>query len=190
MTNTRAEVILKWADGGYLFALKVPQIDELQRVTAKAVAEAMTASGVPTTAIPKAILEACGIGSIWSRLASGTYFRSDVAETIRLGLIGGGMDAVRAKTMVETYVDSRPLASREDVKKTLAGGSTGAVGDAVSNCLAAFQIVDAAIYGVQELKGTPQGKAPAGAPTADMSTFRPSIEPGAPSSELPPRSET
>lgn len=77
--NTSAEVVLKWADGEYKFALKLKQIEELQRNCD------------------------AGLGVIGKRMFSGDYRVEDVTETIRLGLIGGGTDAVKAKQLVETY---------------------------------------------------------------------------------------
>jgi hypothetical protein len=38
-----------------------------------------------------------GIGLIYARLASGSYFLNDVRETIRLGLIGGGMPRLKRR---------------------------------------------------------------------------------------------
>lgn len=92
---------LKFADGDYLFALKVPQILELQRV--------------------------CGAGIfvIYGRLLKGRYvlqssglsfgapheceaYLNDVLETVRLALIGGGQGRVNA-----TDVQVTPLRARE-----------------------------------------------------------------------------
>lgn len=191
MANIRAEVILMWADGRYPFALKVPQVDELQRVTAKVVIEAMTGAGLPAVGLAKAVLDASGIGAIWTRLLSGTYLRTDIAETIRLGLIGGGMDAIGAKTKVETYVDNQPLASRDDVAAMNAGKLPHEMRDAVSNYGVAIAVVNAALFGLDELKkGRDEGNAGAGPATEDTSTSRLSIEPGEPSSEPPQTSET
>lgn len=96
---------IRFGDGDYIFALKLPQILELQRV--------------------------CGAGifTIYGRVVEGWYTRADgfefglpheanahvldVYETIRLGLIGGGAGLVngetvavgpnRARELVETY---------------------------------------------------------------------------------------
>lgn len=84
--NTKAEVTLKWADGVYLFALKAPQIDELERVC----------GGV-------------GIGVIVGRVLAEQFYRKDIRETIRLGLIGGGTEQTRALELCEAYVDERPF---------------------------------------------------------------------------------
>lgn len=105
------EVELKFGDGDYLFALRLPQILELQRL--------------------------CGAGifPIYARVLRGRYvlegglafgaphegeaFISDIYETIRLGLLGGGKGRVngedvivtpgRARELIETYCHGRPL---------------------------------------------------------------------------------
>lgn len=107
----QTEVELKFGDGDYAFALKLPQVTELQRV--------------------------CGAGifTIYGRVLKGRYmldgesiglaqeceaFAADIYETIRLGLIGGGqglvngeaveVSALRARQLVETYAHTAPLA--------------------------------------------------------------------------------
>jgi hypothetical protein len=104
------QVELKFADGDYLFALKLPQLAELQ--------------------------DKCGAGifAIYGRVLKGRFvlgeeivgmahegeaYASDLYETIRLGLIGGGkgmvdgkeveVSALRARQLVETYVHPAPL---------------------------------------------------------------------------------
>jgi hypothetical protein len=99
------EIELSFADGDYLFSLKLPQIAELQRV--------------------------CGAGifTIYGRVLKGRYmldgqvlglphesdaFATDVYETIRQGLIGGGrgvvngeevtVSPIRARQLLEAYV--------------------------------------------------------------------------------------
>lgn len=59
-----------------------------------------------------ALEEKCGagIGEIRMRLQAGTWRLHDVRETIRLGLIGAGMDADRAMRAVKLHVDEQPLA--------------------------------------------------------------------------------
>lgn len=183
MTNTRAEVLLKWADGRYNFALKVPQIDELQRITAGVGAGMMAMAGVRGPALAVGLLEIGGVGAIWNRLLSGTYLRTDVSETIRLGLIGGGLDALRAKALIETYVDGKPLASREDVQAVNEGRLPDEMLDSVSNYGVALAVVNAAVYGLPEIdkgKDNPKGNAGAGdsAPATSMSPA--STAPGAP----------
>ena len=78
-------VTLAWADGEHTFNIsKIGQSLELQ--------------------------DKCGagIGTVMHRLLTGTFFVNDFRETIRLGLIGGGMDPVKAAKLVKRYVDERP----------------------------------------------------------------------------------
>lgn len=79
------EVELKFADGAYLFRLAIGQLRELQEKTG---------------AGPLALLR---------RLHDGTWLVDDCRETIRLGLIGGGLDPRKALGLVERYVDERPV---------------------------------------------------------------------------------
>lgn len=75
---------LDWADGTYEFALGWGELSALQ--------------------------EACDAGPfvILARLASSQWRIEDVSTTIRLGLIGGGVDPQKALKLVKTYVESRP----------------------------------------------------------------------------------
>lgn len=135
--NIAAEVELAWADGTYLFALKLKQIEELQRLCG------------------------AGLGEIAQRLLVERRWRvSDVVETIRLGLVGGGLPALRARELVDTYVDGRPLADPRDPANSLA---------------TAQAIIMAAYFGVAEAAEEPEGKAGAAADDeTDGSTSRPS----------------
>lgn len=51
-----------------------------------------------------------GIGAIFARLGARAFRHSDIIETIRLGLIGGGMAPLDAARLVTTYGADRPLA--------------------------------------------------------------------------------
>lgn len=79
-----AQIELDWADGSYPFRLAWGQLAELQ--------------------------EKCDAGPyiVLQRLHNGTWRLSDIADTIRLGLIGGGMAPVDALKKVRTYVEERP----------------------------------------------------------------------------------
>lgn len=106
----QSSIELEFADGTYSFALKLPQLAELQ--------------------------EKCsaGIFKIYGRVLRGRYiigdeivgmahegeaFDTDLYETIRLGLIGGGaglvdgvevkVDALKARQLVERYVHPAPM---------------------------------------------------------------------------------
>lgn len=78
-----------------------------------------------------------GLGEIRMRLQAGTWRLNDVRETIRLALIGAGMDAEKAMTAVKLHVDGEPLAK---------------------SVLIAHAIVAAALVGVPD---DPVGKTPA-----------------------------
>lgn len=81
----KAQVSFDWADGHYTFRLPIGQLVELQELT--------------------------DAGPAWidARLKTSSWFVKDITETIRLGLIGGGVDPNQAKKLVERYVAARPL---------------------------------------------------------------------------------
>lgn len=45
---------------------------------------------------------------VLDRLLNFRWHVQDISSVIRLGLIGGGMDSIRALKMVRTYVEARP----------------------------------------------------------------------------------
>lgn len=96
--NLRGETSLDWADGTYSFRLSLAGAIELE--------------------------EKCDapIAVIHARLIGGAYKISDVRETIRIGLIGGGMDPVKALNLVRKYVDDRPLAESWIIARVIMGG--------------------------------------------------------------------
>ncbi len=80
----------------------------------------------------KEINEKCGIGpaELLDRLLNRKWRADDLAEVIRLGLIGGGMAPVDALRMVRSYVHERPLLesvsiSLEIVSASLFGPADG-----------------------------------------------------------------
>lgn len=79
-----ASVIREFADGEYQFRLAWGQLRLLQ--------------------------EACDCGPylVLDRLHSGRWNVDDISQTIRLGLIGGGMEPVPAMKLVRNYVEDRP----------------------------------------------------------------------------------
>lgn len=79
------EVELEFGDGARLFRLPLKMIAELQ--------------------------EKCDapIGTIYARVAAGHYKGEDLIETVRCGLIGGGMDGPAARKMIDRYCDKWPL---------------------------------------------------------------------------------
>jgi hypothetical protein len=78
-------VTITWGDGEYRFRLAIGEIRELQ--------------------------EKCDAGpqEILRRLTAGTWRLNDMRETIRIGLIGGGMKPAEALGKVTRYVDEFPL---------------------------------------------------------------------------------
>lgn len=91
----KPEVVLEWANGEYLFALRGAQLEALE-------AECMN----PETGKP-----GVGIAEIFNRIFGMRWYRSDLTNTIRLGLVGGGMGAVEAMRLVRDYADTVPLSS-------------------------------------------------------------------------------
>ncbi|MGX4772510.1 gene transfer agent family protein [Bradyrhizobium guangdongense] len=52
----------------------------------------------------------CGpIGAIANRLFARNFAQTDLSETIRLSLVGGGVTPKRAHELIIAYVDGRPL---------------------------------------------------------------------------------
>lgn len=81
----KGDLTTDWADGVYTFRLAMTHILELERKCGNV-----------------------GIRVIGRRLATDAYSYNDVRETIRLALIGGGLDDRNAEQLVRTYVDERP----------------------------------------------------------------------------------
>lgn len=79
-----ATVTFDWADGAHSFRLAWGQLGELQ--------------------------EKCDAGPyvVLQRLHSGAWRIEDIANVIRLGLIGGGMDPTAALKLTRAYVEARP----------------------------------------------------------------------------------
>jgi hypothetical protein len=80
-----AAVAFDWADGEHRFRLGIKELRELQ--------------------------EKCDAGPafILGRLVDGSWRVDDILQTIRLGLIGGGLTPVTALPLVKLYVEQRPL---------------------------------------------------------------------------------
>lgn len=115
MAGASSSIDLEFADGSYTFALPLVQMKELQRKC-----------GLPGPPV--------GIGTIFSRCLKGCleikgqivmapgaadFYAEDLIETIRHGLIGGGVGLVNgeevkvtpalANRLVDNYVLSKPL---------------------------------------------------------------------------------
>ncbi|GKX34643.1 MAG: hypothetical protein MnENMB40S_22610 [Rhizobiaceae bacterium MnEN-MB40S] len=70
-----------------------------------------------------------GIGGLFHRVRSFSFHATDLSETIRLALIGGGMTPADAFKLVQTYVEPRPLSETLpivlSILETVWFGSTG-----------------------------------------------------------------
>lgn len=90
--NRHGAIDLDWGDGTYCFRLGLSQIEELEA------------------------RRDLGIFQLAQRLRPDVRQArsSDIVETIRLGLIGGGMPPVDALAKVRKYVDERPLDENRD----------------------------------------------------------------------------
>lgn len=80
-----ASLTMPWGDGEHRFRLAIGQLRELQ--------------------------DKCSAGpaEILHRITAGTWRVDDLRETLRLGLVGGGVKPVEALILVQRYVDARPL---------------------------------------------------------------------------------
>lgn len=78
-------VELDWGDGRHRFALQIGRIRELQDKTA------------------------VGPYALYRRILSGDWRVEDLTETLRLGLIGGGLKPTDALSLTRRYVEERPL---------------------------------------------------------------------------------
>lgn len=109
MITTALELL--FADGEYLFDLKLPQLAELQEKRG------------PVFEVYGRITQGCyvdpGTGQTYADTTKAGAYAEDLFETIRLGLIGGGRGMVdgreidvtplTAKALVERYCHPRPL---------------------------------------------------------------------------------
>lgn len=69
----------------------------------------------------------CGPFVVLDRLHMNTWLVEDITEVVRLGLIGGGMDDIKAKKMVREYIEERsPFKSLELATKIIDAGVLGA----------------------------------------------------------------
>jgi len=96
--NLRGETTLDWADGTYCFRLTLAGAIELE-----------SKCDAP-------------IAIIHHRLVTGQYKVADLRETIRMGLIGGGLEPTQALKLVRTYVDERPLSESWVIASVIMGG--------------------------------------------------------------------
>lgn len=104
-----AETVLDWADGTFKFALKIEQLAELQE---------------KTDAGPWYIqwaLEAAALARLAGMAPPKDMSPAYVSETIRLGLIGGGMDPIEALRKVRAYCGPGQLSQNVTVAYAIIG---------------------------------------------------------------------
>jgi hypothetical protein len=117
---------LDFGDGSYTFALPLAQINELQRKT-----------GAGIGAIYARVVRGCvpdpkGLHGEWVlNPATAEFYASDLIETVRHALIGGGKGVVAgeevkvtpviANRLVDTYVMDQPLIDAWKVAATILG---------------------------------------------------------------------
>lgn len=96
---------LDWGDGTYTFCLRIGEARLLQ--------------------------EACNAGppTVLHRLVNQQYYVDDFRETIRLGLIGGGMSQAEALDKVKRFVDSRPWEESRLIAAAILSAAMGGVED-------------------------------------------------------------
>lgn len=118
----KPEVVLEWANGEYLFALRGAQIEALESECHN----------------PDTGKKGIGIAAILTRVMGMAWYRSDLMNIIRLGLVGGGMGQVEAMRLVRDYAETVPLSSMQ------AGIGPN------SPLTVAQAVIAAAVVGVQE----------------------------------------
>lgn len=116
---SRCKIEMEWADGTYPFCLPLAQLEELQTH--------------------------CDAGPlvIAQRLEHGLWTSKEVYQTLRLGLIGGGMSPIEALRKTKLYVLDRPWGE---------------------NALPALAVINAVIFGKPD---EPVGKSPADGEESD-----------------------
>jgi len=111
-----ASVSLDFADGTYTFRLAWGELEELQE---------------KCDAGPYVVLE---------RLHNRSWRIKDISETIRLGLVGGGLEPTKALTLIRRYVTDRPpLENLTLSQAVLSAGLVGAPEEKVGEQEAASQ---------------------------------------------------
>jgi hypothetical protein len=100
------QITCVWGSGPQTFRLTLAGIEELQ--------------------------EKCGCGpfELFTRLNAGGWFAADAPEIIRLGLIGAGMDPIRAYNEVRRYsFPERPLLESLPAARLILGAALSGVED-------------------------------------------------------------
>jgi hypothetical protein len=141
MSAHDGSLVIPWADGEYRFRLPIGQLRELQ--------------------------EKCKAGppEVFFRLQANVWRVDDIRETIRLGLIGGGMQPTQALSLVTRYVDARPLMENYEPAMQIIGTALlGAVDDQPRGKGAPEESLD----GSASPNFTPPGPSSGGAPVKSM----------------------
>lgn len=157
-----ASTTFEWADDERTFRLPYGQIRELERVLT-IYATDRDGSLLLNTFGNAAVAYSGGIQRVFERLCDGGYLVEDIRQTLRLGLIGGGMEKVAAKQLVDRTV----------------------VPPLVPHIESAARVLRATLIGVPE---DPLPKRPA-AETQTETTTAPVVSASAASTETVPQSE-
>ena len=103
-----AKVRLVFGDGPRNFRLGIGEIDELEEITGY------------------------GLKRLFMRIRDGDHRASELRNTLRLGLIGGGMKPAAAWTLVDRYAKEGYLVDCEEPATLILGAAlTGSVDDAM-----------------------------------------------------------
>lgn len=94
-----ARTELFFGDRKHVFALKIAQLEELQEKTD------------------------AGPEELFDRLGNGTWRVPDIRETLRLGLIGGGMSSTEAAILVDRYANAGNLVPNKPVAQAVLGAA-------------------------------------------------------------------
>lgn len=105
MASRNAQLDLPFADGTYTFRLAIGGLEELQE---------------KTNVGPMVLLR---------RLLAGEWRVADLRETIRIGLIGGGMAPQEARKLVDRYVDAGGLLEAVPIATGIVGAALQGVDD-------------------------------------------------------------
>lgn len=102
LENAACTVTADWGDGNYTFCLNLGQLEELKEKTGCGPEELMS----------RLMVLPSDQGGIAASIRHGLLRPgpNDIREIVRLGLIGGGMEPVKALALVLRYVDARPRA--------------------------------------------------------------------------------
>lgn len=92
--SRHGDITIAWGDGEYTFRLGYGELRQIQEVC---------------RAGPQRIADRLKPYDAKTNPHGDNWFVEDIRETIRIGLIGGGMDSIAALGKVTRFVDSRPL---------------------------------------------------------------------------------